>query len=309
MALPGIVAALAFLGVAGLVLGLYWAFEGGRQVRERLASAGPGGLGLDADILRKVERSGAGKSLHANLTTLIEQSGYQRSTNDVVLVIGACALLGGALGWVRTGGLIGGILTAALVGSVPVFFLMYKRQKRLQLFEQQFPDALDAMARSIRAGNALAGAIQLVGEEMPPPVGQEFRRVEEEVRLGLDPSEALTKLTVRAPTEDVGFFSAAIRIQRASGGNLAELLDRLSEVIRERYKILSHARVLSAQHRWTAIFVGLSPVLFAAILQLMQPGYFAPLLKSALGPMLIGAGLALEVIGFVVIYRIAKIKV
>jgi tight adherence protein B len=177
------------------------------------------------------------------------------------------------------------------------------------MFEQQFPDALDAMARSIRAGNALGSSIQLVGEEMPDPVGQEFRQVHEEIRLGLDPGEALVRLRRRVPTEDVNFFCAAIKIQRGAGGNLAEILDRLSEVIRERYKLLSHARVLSAQHRYTAIFVGLSPVGFAVIFQLMHPGYFDLLLTSPVGPLLIGAGILFEAVGFFTIWRIARIEV
>jgi tight adherence protein B len=187
--------------------------------------------------------------------------------------------------------------------------MLYKRSVRLGRFEKSFPDALDAMARAIRAGNALSAAIQLVAEESPDPIGPEFRRVVEEIRLGLNPADALFKLVDRVPTEDIRFFCAAIRIQRGSGGNLAELLDRLSEVIRERYRILSHARVLSAQHKWTAICVGLSPLVFAIGLQLMNPGYFEPLLTSAMGPMLIIAGLVLEAIGFFAIWRIAQIKV
>jgi tight adherence protein B len=197
-----------------------------------------------------------------------------------------------------------------IVGAaVPFLFMAYKRSARLRLFEKSFPDALDSMARAIRAGNALSAAIQLVAEESPDPIGSEFRRVVEEIRLGLNPAEALFKLVERVPTEDIRFFCAAIRIQRGSGGNLAELLDRLSEVIRERYRILSHARVLSAQHKWSAICVGLSPLGFAIVIQLLNPGYFEPLLTSPVGAPLIIAGLVLEAVGFFAIWRIAQIKV
>lgn len=311
--MPELVAALVFAGVVVLVGGLWWAFEGGFRVSDRLAAAGRVGQNLSTDILRteRVQKrsSVVGSELETRLTALIEQAGYRRTAGDLIVVVLAFVLCGGVLTWLRVGGFFSTLLGAALVGSLPIFYLIYKRQRRLQLISQQFPDALDAMARSIRAGNALSSAIQIVGDELPDPIGGEFKQVTEEVRLGLDPTEALAGLTKRAPTEDVGFFCSALRIQRTSGGNLAEILDRLSEVIRERYKIMSHARVLSAQHKWTAIFVGLSPIVFALILQLLSPGYFDPLLKSPVGPLLIGMGLVLEAIGFFMIWRIAKIKV
>jgi tight adherence protein B len=133
--------------------------------------------------------------------------------------------------------------------------------------------------------------------------------VDDEIRLGTDPGEALFGLETRMPTEDVRFFCTAIRIQRSAGGNLAEILDRLAEVIRERFKILSYARVLSSQHKWSAICVGLSPVIFGLMFQLLNPGYFDTMLADPIGPVLIGAGLVLEAIGFFTIWRIAQIKV
>ena len=200
-------------------------------------------------------------------------------------------------------------LSALAMGAIPIVFLVYKRNQRFQKFQQQFPDALDMMTRAIRAGNALSLAVRLVGEEMPNPTGTEFKRVAEETQLGMDPGEALMRLQGRVATEDVAFFCAAVQIQRSAGGNLAEILDRLSEVIRERFKLLSHARVLSAQHRMTAVCVGLSPLAFALLFEVMRPGYFEPLLNSPLAPLLLGAGFALEAIGFFVIWRIATIKV
>src|SRR6266545_6833853 len=165
------------------------------------------------------------------------------------------------------------------------------------------------ISRSMRAGNALTSAIQLVGQEMADPIGQEFRQVAEEIRLGLDPTEALGGLKTRVASEDVAFFCTAVNIQRAAGGNLAEILDRLSDVIRKRFELLSHARVLSAQQRYAAIFVGLSPALFSLIFYFLSPGYFDPLIESPMAPTLVGAGLALELVGAMIIWRLAKIKV
>ena len=144
---------------------------------------------------------------------------------------------------------------------------------------------------------------------MADPIGEEFRQVTEEIRLGLDPGEALVRLGQRVPTEDVKFFCTAILIQRGSGGNLAEILDRLSEVIRKRFELLSHARVLSAQQRYSAGFVGASPALFSVVFYFISPGYFDPLLESPMGLTLITTGLVLEAIGAVIIWRLAKIKV
>jgi tight adherence protein B len=311
--MPLVVAVLTFLLVVALIAGVTWAQEGRRRLRRRLAGGPAAGLGVEADLLR-VEPGRGGTAprqiaAHDRLARLAEQAGYPGFSNDVLLYIGAAALAGLLLGWLRTGQLIWGIGAAGVTGSAPILFLLWKRQKRMQQFETQFPDALDAMSRAIRAGNALSSSIQLVGEEMPHPIGGEFKRVFEETQLGMDPGEALSRLAERMPTDDVRFFCTAVLIQRSSGGNLAEILDRLSEVIRERFKILSHARALSAQHRWSAICVGLSPIAFAIMFELMSPGYFTPMMESPLAPVLLGAGFVMEAIGFFMVWRIAKIKV
>ena len=113
----------------------------------------------------------------------------------------------------------------------------------------------------------------------------------------------------RIPADDVRFFCTAMNIHRTTGGNLAEILERLTEVIRERYKLLSHARVLSTQHRWSAILVGISPVAFAVLFQLVNPEYFDAFWQSGAAPMLLTLGLLSEAIGFFMIWRISKIKV
>ena len=312
--MPLVVAALTFILVLALIAGVTWSFEGKRRLRARLANGATVGAGVDPDLLRAQARSRAAASsrqaaLYDRLARLAAQAGYPGLSNDFLLYVSIGAVLGLLLGWLRTGSFLWGVGAAAVVGAVPILFLLWKRQKRMQRFEAQFPDALDAMSRAIRAGNALSSAIQLVGQEMPNPLGAEFSQVFEETQLGLDPGEALSRLAERTPTDDVRFFCTAVLIQRGSGGNLAEILDRLSEGIRERFKILSHARALSAQHRWSAICVGLSPVAFAIMFELMSPGYFTPMLESPLAPVLLGAGLTMETIGFFMVWRIAKIKV
>lgn len=309
------IAAFVFVVIVGLAAGLWWASASRRAVRERLSQAArpaDPGLAIRQESAEEVARRLGGmarRSLYGRLTTLVEQAGRSGPVSDVLLIMATFAVLGAVTGWVRTGAPGWTLLSALAGGSVPVLFLLYKRQQRMKRFSQQFPDALDMMARAIRAGYALAGGIQLVGEEMPDPVGDELRRVFEEIRLGLEPGEALEKLSQRIPTDDVRFFCTAIRIQRMAGGNLAETLDRLSEVIRERFKLLSHAHAIAAQQRWGAIFVGSSPLGLAILLRLMNPHYFDEAVKHPLGPTMLLVGLALEAVGFVMIWRIAKIKV
>ena len=311
-----LVASLVFVAIVGLLAGIVWALESGRRVSARLGGAAVRGEQESFDILRvdvsedEPHLAGLNRlALYRSINRLRTQAGYGDDATRFVVLLAALAVVGLVVGWARTGWLLGGLIGGAALPALPVLFLVYKRYQRFERFGQLFPDALDMMARAIRAGNALTGSIQLVGDEMPDPVGREFRRVAEEVRFGLDPGEALTGLQQRMPTEDVTFFCTALRIQRGSGGNLAEVLDRLSDVIRKRYELLSHARVLSAQHKWAAICVGLSPIAFSILFEVVRPGYFAPLLESPIGPFLIAAGLVLEVIGFLLIWRISAIKV
>jgi tight adherence protein B len=309
------IALLIFLAIVVLIVGVWWVAQGERAVRARIKRPGPasGSAGiLRPDVARSEGALGGlleGTGVMARLSTLVTQSAYKGTVSDVALIIVAFAVVGGAAGWLRTGSFLWGLAGGVALGSLPIVYLLYRRRRRLHTFQTQFPDALDTITRAIRAGNALSGAIRVVAEDMPDPVGEEFRRVDEEIRLGMDPGEALFRLQQRVPVEDMGFFCTAIRIQRGVGGNLAEVLDRLAEVIRERFKILSYARVLSSQHRWSAVCVGLSPAVFAVVFELMHPGYFDALATNPIGPWLVAAGLVLEAIGFFMVWRIAQIKV
>jgi tight adherence protein B len=309
------VAALVFFVVVTVIVGLWWARASGDRVRRRLArhvdDLAPERQLLKADAASQPlwEQLARKSDLVEQLARLSEQAGSKRSAGRVLLTVVVVGLVGGLVGGWRIGTVGGGLITAVVAGALPVLQLLHKRHRRLQRFQEHFADAVDMISRSIRAGNALSAAIQLVGEEMADPIGHEFRHVTEEIRLGLDPGEALLRLQQRVATEDVEFFCSAIRIQRGSGGNLAEILDRLSDVIRKRFELLSHARVLSAQQRYAAIFVGLSPALFSLIFYFLSPGYFDPLIESPMAPTLVGAGLSLEIVGALIIWRLAKIKV
>ncbi len=310
-----LIAVLVFCFLMTLVVGVWWVTETRRRLRERLEA--PGAPAPDRGILREGPRPAetrlaavlGGTRAWRRFETLVIQAGYKQRVGDLALIVLAFAVAGGTLAALRTGAMAWGILATPVAAALPIAFLLRRRQQRIRQFEAQFPEGLDMITRAIRAGNALSGALRLVGEEMPDPIGEEFKQVSEEVRLGIDPGEALFRLQSRVPVHDMAFFCTAIRIQRGAGGNLAEVLDRLAEVIRERFKLLSYARVLQAQHKWSGVAVGLSPVIIALIFQLLNPGYFDAMVNDPMGPYLFAAGLAFEVMGFIAIWRIAQIKV
>jgi tight adherence protein B len=304
--MPLLVAGLVFAAVMIAITGIWVQSLARQRADERLRMVR---VADSADVAIVRAPVGNWPSVIARLERLATQSGYAGSVTTLLLLIGIFALGGGVIGWFRAGTAFWGLVGAVLLGALPVAYVAVLRYRRMKRLEEQFPDALDMMARSLRAGHALGYAIRNVGEEMPAPIGLDFAQVAEEIRLGREPTDALSGLEGRAPTDDVAFFCTAIRIQRNSGGNLAEILDRLSEVIRERFKLLSRARVLSVQHRYTAVLVGLSPLVFSAIIEFMRPGYFKPLLESPAAPYLIGAGLFLQALGFLCIWRIASLKV
>jgi tight adherence protein B len=308
-----LITALVFVGVVTLIAGAWTAHDARRAVRARL-----GGVAAPAPVrsaLAEARPTGSWRTLldgvgpAHRLEALARQAGRTRSGTEYLVAALALALVALLAVSMRSGSLVLGFAAAVLGGATPALHLLWARQRRLARFSQQFPDALDTMTRSLRAGYAMTGAIGNVADDVPDPVGGEFRRVVEEMRMGLDPSEALGRLAERVPSDDVRFFCTAIRIQRSAGGNLAEILERLCEVIRERFKLLSHARALAAQHKWSGVCVGLSPLGFGLVFAVLQPGYFEPLWQSPLRNLLLGSGLALEIIGFAAIMKIARIKV
>jgi tight adherence protein B len=307
-------AALIFVAITATTVVVWNVTERRRALNARLVVT-TGTSAADTTLLRAtVAPSFLGRlartmSAGRWLARLATQAGRPDTASDMNLIVLACGTIGFVAALLRTESLLAGLAGAAALGFVPIAFLLHRRQRRLRRFEAQFSEGLDMMTRSLRAGHALGGAIGHVGDHMPDPVGTEFRRIAEEIRLGIDPGEALSELANRVPSEDTRFFCIAVNLQRGTGGNLAEVLDRLSGVIRERFKLLSQARALSAQHKWSAVCVGLSPVVFALLFGLLQPTYFDELWRSRYCYTLLGTGLALEVVGFFTVWRIAQIEV
>ncbi len=243
------------------------------------------------------------------LREYIEQSGVRSKPGKIlllsfVLAVGSYLVVAALFDYVLVG------LAAGLVaGMIPLAVIAFKRNRRFRLFEKHFPEALDLLARAVRAGHAVTTGFEMVAKELPEPVSGEFRTTFEEQNFGLPLRDALLNLTERVPLLDVRFFVTALLIQKETGGNLAEILDNLSRVIRERFRIRGEVRIRTAQGRMTAgILIALPPIMLF-MLNMLNPSYMKPMFTQTIGHwMLIGAGV-LQVVGSVLLWKIVHIEV
>jgi tight adherence protein B len=199
---------------------------------------------------------------------------------------------------------------ALIIGAfLPYAFVSFRRQKRFEKIEELFPEAIDTLARAVRAGHAFTTALEMISNEISEPLASEFRQLYEEQKFGMPVRDALMNLTERVPLVDVKFFVTAVMLQRETGGNLAEILDNLSYVIRERFKIQRQVRVHTAQGRLTmALLMGMPPAV-VAILAVFSPDFVAPLFHDPIGHTLLVVSITLQTIGYFVIRKIIKIQV
>jgi tight adherence protein B len=231
-----------------------------------------------------------------------------RAGNFLMLCV-ASALLLAVIAYVA-----GGNIIFAWVGVVLGFFLPYAyashmRKKRFQKFEEKFPEAIDTLARAVRAGHAFTTALEMIANEVSEPVAGEFRQLYEEQKFGLPVRDALLNLADRIPLVDVKFFVTAVMLQRETGGNLAEILDNLSYVIRERFKILRQVRVHTAQGRLTMVLLMALPPTVVVVMFVLNRGFIMPLFIDPIGHALIVAGITMQTLGYFFIRRIIRIQV
>lgn len=198
---------------------------------------------------------------------------------------------------------------AILISLIPFGFLYFKIQQRLEKFTELFPDALTMVARSLRAGHSFTSAIQLVGQEIPEPVGGLFKTAYEQQLLGLRITETLQNLNERIESLDLRFFTTAVAINTDVGGNLAEILDSLAQTIRERLKIRRQVKVYTAQGRMTGYVLGALPIVTFIIFNILNPKYESVLYKETMGRYVLAFAVFMQVVGFLVIRRIIKIRI
>lgn len=205
---------------------------------------------------------------------------------------------------VLLGPFVGGMLML-----LPIGYLIYKRNKRLAKFGQQIPAALELLARSLRAGHSLQAGFGLVGDEMQPPLAIEFKRCYEEQKFGIPIDESVEDMAERIPNMDVRFFATAVILQRQTGGDLSEILDKIGHLVRERLQILGQIQALTGEGRMSGIvLLGLPPVLFIVMLKLNYE-YVMTLFSDPMGQYMLGAALLMQLLGALVIKKIITIKV
>ncbi len=323
-----VVPILIFLAVAGLAFAVGVVLdqrrERARLIRDRLSAAQSQAtrgerLALLRDemlsripafdiLLRRSERI-------SQLQTLLEQAGLTMRAGNILMFSVISAGMVAIAAYAVSGPLphnetVPFVCAAAGLGLIlPYSYAARRRTLRFQKFEEQFPEAIDTLGRAVRAGHAFTMALEIVCNEFSEPVATEFRKLYEEQKYGMPVRDALVNLTERVPLVDVKFFATAVMLQRETGGNLAEILDNLSYMIRERFKILRQVRVFTAQGRLTMmLLMGLPPVIVVTML-IVNPGFIRPLFNDPIGHILIAAGITLQTIGYFVIRKIIQIQV
>ena len=310
-----------FLGVVALIFGVAMLMrdQSVNQMEDRLnAITGKGkqeagGLSEVTQLLAsQAEGKNAIEKAFANwfnLTLLFEQAEVSMS---IASFLTTC--LGLALAATFGSGFAGlnwGLapIVGLFFGVLPFFWLLFKRRSRFRKFAEQLPEALELVARALRAGHSLAAGFHLVAQESSDPIASEFGRVFEEQNLGMPLEEALTNLTERIPNLDLKFFATAVILQRQTGGDLAEILDKIGNLIRERFKIWGQVQALTGEGRLSGIvLLALPPVLFITVYR-MNPDYLMLLFTDELGKKMLIAGVVSQLVGALVIRKIINIRV
>jgi tight adherence protein B len=295
-----------------------------RLIRERLSGAQPEGPARETMALLRNEMFSRIPALDAllrrseqvsRLQIILDQAGLSiRAGNLLILCLISAALFGATAYIIAEPLQSREVLLITLAGMLlglifPYSYATWQRARRFQKFEALFPEAIDTLARAVRAGHAFTMALEIVSNELGEPVATEFRKLYEEQKYGMPVRDALINLTERMPLVDVKFFVTAVMLQRETGGNLAELLDNLSYVIRERFKILRQVKVYTAQGRLTMmLLMGMPPVIVVAML-VMKAEFIQPLFADEIGHSFIAAAITLQTVGYFVIRRIIRIQV
>ncbi|MBN1911419.1 MAG: type II secretion system F family protein [Pirellulales bacterium] len=244
-----------------------------------------------------------------NLNLLFEQADTSMTVTQLCLTSIILGIIGTGAGAALGVHLMLLPLIAILMGGVPLLWLLFRRRRRLKAFAVQLPDALEMLARSLRAGQSLAAGFNAVAQEMAAPIGKEFGRVFEEQNLGISVDESLNALGDRIPNLDLKFFCTAVILQRQTGGDLAEILDKIGRLIRERFQIWGQVQALTGEGRLSGIILLALPVALFLVVYQMNPDYVMVLFTDPLGKKMLAGAVFLQIIGALVIRKIVNIKV
>jgi tight adherence protein B len=243
------------------------------------------------------------------LRLLLKQADLNWTAGRLLLMSIACFAIPAFLIYKRTEALALSLLLGLVIGYAPVGYVLSKRRRRFNAFEQGLPEALDLMVGAIRAGHSLIAAIRLVANESPEPIGGEFRICFDEQNYGLELRNALENLATRVPLQDLRIVATAILIQKESGGNLAEVLDKTSQIIRDRFRLKRQVRVHTAQGRMTGWILTFLPVALGVLLYLINPETMSILWKHPSGRKLLYSAACMTLAGGAIIRKIVNMEV
>jgi len=323
--MPLLISILTFLVVTGAFV-FIWLFAGTSKGQEvvrrrmeavRKAERRGGDVSLGVGLLRDEMLSGV-PFLHrlmlqwswsTRLRELISQAGLKMRPAALVMLSCVVAVVSYLIAVHFFHGFLFALLVGLAAGAIPFASVAWKRQRRFRTFEEHFPEALDLLGRAVRAGHAFTTGLEMISKEMAEPIAGEFRITFDEQNFGLPLRDALLNMTERVPLIDVRFFVTALLIQKETGGNLAEILDALARVIRDRFRIYREVRVKTAQGRLTAaILIALPPVMML-MLEIVNPQYVGVLFTDPKGPIALAIAGTLQVVGSVMLWKIIHIEV
>lgn len=245
------------------------------------------------------------------LDLILEQAGKNWTGSKLITVsaiaAGAGALLGFKLRLVSP--LVSALLLGALGGALPLMVILRKRAKTIAAFEEQFPEALDFLSRSMRAGHGFSVALEMLSTDSPDPLGSAFRRISNDMQLGSSLEVAFTKLVILVPLVDVRFFVSSVLLQQETGGNLGEILSKLAAIIRDRFRLKGQVKATAAHGKITGLVLVLMPVAVVGFMMFISPAYLSGLWKDPTGRLMIYGALGGQVVGYFVIKKITNIKV
>jgi tight adherence protein B len=317
---------LAFFFGAGLVIALFYGSTGlpeqiaRRQMQGRIDELVRGPLGDEAGSTDLIKGDATGMvpvldkvigqtSRGLSMAKWIEQSGVKTTVSGLLVISAGLGVVGFFIGAMISVVLLVRVVVAVACAAIPAVVVRIKRQRRFNKFEEQFPEGLDLMARALKAGHAFSTGLKMVADEMEDPVGPEFRKTFDEQNFGLPLKDSLANLIERMPLLDVRFFATAVLIQRDTGGNLAEILENLASVVRERFKILRQVRVYTAHGRFTGWVLLALPGALAVALAFINPDHMNLLFRERIGQTLLGIAAVMQFIGYMWIRVIIKIEV
>ena len=279
--------------------------------KDKAAKQGPALIQAEDNTGKLVLRILQKLEVQDRLQALIEQAGLKWRVGRVIHSSLALFLAGWGVAWLflPAGFRQYALLPAFLPATIPLLYVVRKRKARLWRFEELFPESLEFVSRSMRAGHAFSVSLEMIHREFGEPLGGEFRRAFEEHNLGMPLEVALEKLAKRVPLLDVHFFVSAVLLQKRTGGNLAEILDKLAYIIRERFKLRGRIRAISAHGRMTGMALTLIPCGVAALMFMVNPEYVRFFISDETGNIMLGAAVGLQLIGYGVIKKIINIEV